>query len=163
MNGDELPVAADLVRVTVDVPGVEPIDLDPDAGLAAEAARAVRRLPPRRGETTGGLARYEVVVDGWRFEATVEPAARAALRERSRRAASRTHAGRHVIHAPIPGRIVHVWVQPGDHVAAGTRLCSLEAMKMENEVLAHQAGIIERVSASEGAKVELGDELVVIG
>ena len=46
---------------------------------------------------------------------------------------------------------------------AGSRLCSLEAMKMDNEVLAHQAGTIERVAVSEGEKVELGDELVVIG
>jgi biotin carboxyl carrier protein len=149
-------------RLRVTVEGSEPrvIELPPDPALSAAAARSVRRLSAGPGAEVGG--RFEVVVDGWRFEVSVEPAARAALRDRVRRTAVRAGAGRHTVRAQIPGRILHVWAAPGQAVEAGARLCSLEAMKMENEVRAPHAGTIERVSIEPGARVEVGDELVVI-
>ena len=160
-----LPPPDSAIRVTVE--GDTPLVLDvvpdpaPADGPAAGALWSVRVLPRSDGQPTGSL-RVEVVVDGWRFEATVEPARRAALRERMQRQAGGPALGRQVVRAPLPGRIVGVWVAVGDRVAAGARLCSLEAMKMENEVLAHRAGTIEQVRVEPGARVEQGDELVVI-
>jgi biotin carboxyl carrier protein len=109
----------------------------------------------------GGLIDLEIVLDGWRFEVSVEPAARAALRERARRGAvvGRAHASL-VVRAPIPGRIAAVRVIEGQAVEAGEALLTLEAMKMENVVRAPRAGTIARVAVGAGQTVELGDALV---
>ncbi len=114
-------------------------------------------------ERSGALA-LEIVVDGWRFDALVEPAGRAALRERARRgaAASRAHAPL-LVRAPIPGRIGAVRVLEGQSVEAGDTLLTLEAMKMENLVRAPRAGTIGRVAVGAGQTVELGDTLVELG
>ena len=155
------PPARDSLRVTIE--GIPPhvADLVPEPALRDEAAAAVRPLPPGRGQSVAAR-RVEVIVDGWRFEATVEPTRHAVLRERVQRHVSGPGGGQQVVRAPLPGRILRVWVATGDQVEPGSRLCSLEAMKMENEVLAHRAGTILRVGVAPGARVELGDELVVI-
>ncbi len=122
----------------------------------------VRAMLPSRTQPPG-TERLEIVVDGWRFEAVVEPARRAMLRDLARREHGTGGEGVQVVRAPLPGRIVRVWVKAGDAVEAGAPLCSLEAMKMENEIRAARAGTIERVGVTAGAHVEHGDELVVIG
>ena len=55
-----------------------------------------------------------------------------------------------------------VAVTPGQAVERGQRLLSVEAMKMENAVIAPWAGTIARIGVVAGQTVELGDELVVI-
>ena len=150
-------------------PGLEdPPDPSPmpddavDASARASAGRPlVRAMPPSRNQPPG-TERLEIVVDGWRFEAVVESARRAVLRDLARRERGAGGEGPQVVQAPLPGRIVRVWVTAGDAVEAGAPLCSLEAMKMENEIRAARAGTIERVSVTAGAHVEHGDELVVI-
>ncbi|MCH7939400.1 MAG: acetyl-CoA carboxylase biotin carboxyl carrier protein subunit, partial [Candidatus Marinimicrobia bacterium] len=64
------------------------------------------------------------------------------------------------ITAPIPGLISEVSVKEGDTVAAGDRLLILEAMKMENEIRAPQAGIVLAVHVALGQAVEQGALLV---
>jgi biotin carboxyl carrier protein len=112
------------------------------------------------GDGSGSIA-LELVIDGWRFEATVELAARAQLRERARRGAGsdRTQAA-YLVRAPIPGRIGSVQVVAGQAVQGGETLLTLEAMKMENVVRAPRAGTIGRVAVGAGQTVELGDVLV---
>jgi len=66
------------------------------------------------------------------------------------------------ITAPMPGRVVHVLVEPGQEVAAGEGLIVVEAMKMQNEMKAPRAGRVASVRAEEGATVSAGDILVVI-
>jgi biotin carboxyl carrier protein len=133
------------------------------AGAATGRVPPLVALPPAAEDRGAGRRRYEVVVDGWRFEVAVEPAARAALRDRARRAGEeRAPSPRQLVRAQIPGRVVAVFVSPGDRVEAGERLLSLEAMKMENEIRAPRAGTIERVGVTPGGRVEVGDELVVI-
>jgi len=51
-------------------------------------------------------------------------------------------------------------VAPGDAVAAGARLATLEAMKMEHAALAPRAGIVAEVMVDPGAQVEAGAPLV---
>ena len=70
--------------------------------------------------------------------------------------------GRAVVKAQIPGRIVRLWVAPGETVEKGQRLLAIEAMKMENEIRAPRGGTVASVAAVIGRAVELGDELVVI-
>ena len=65
--------------------------------------------------------------------------------------------------APMPGKIVKVLVAPGDEVAHRQGVIVVEAMKMENELRAGRAGIVREVLVVEGASVEAGAPLVVIG
>ena len=67
------------------------------------------------------------------------------------------------VNAPMPGTILKVNVQNGQAVKSGTVLCVLEAMKMENEILAPKDGTITQVLVSKGASVDTGAPLVVIG
>lgn len=67
------------------------------------------------------------------------------------------------INAPLPGTILDVKVSVGATVKSGDVLCILEAMKMENEIVASQDGTIASVSATKGSSVNTGDLLFVIG
>lgn len=60
------------------------------------------------------------------------------------------------IHAPMPGLVLRVAVEPGQEVAAGDTLLVLEAMKMENAIKAPAAGIVTSVEVSNGQAVEKG-------
>ena len=64
------------------------------------------------------------------------------------------------IRAQIPGRVVEVSVKEGDRVAAGALLLVLEAMKMQNEIRASRAGIVDRVMVCAGQTVE-GEALML--
>ena len=67
------------------------------------------------------------------------------------------------VNAPMPGTILKVNVTQGQAVKAGEVLCILEAMKMENEIMAPKAGTVTQVVVSKGSKVDTGAPLVVIG
>ena len=63
----------------------------------------------------------------------------------------------------MPGKVVKVLVAPGDEVVLRQGLVVVEAMKMENELRAGRAGVVREVLVVEGASVEAGAPLVVIG
>ena len=67
------------------------------------------------------------------------------------------------VNAPMPGTILKVNVQNGQAVKEGDVLVVLEAMKMENEILAPKNGTITQVLVSKGSSVDTGAPLVVIG
>ena len=67
------------------------------------------------------------------------------------------------VNAPMPGNILRVNVKAGDAVKSGTVLCVLEAMKMENEIMAPKDGTVTQVLVSKGSTVDTGAPLVVIG
>ncbi len=62
--------------------------------------------------------------------------------------------------SPMPGTILDVKVKEGDEVKKGQVLMILEAMKMENEILAAEDGKIKNVYVQKGASVNTGDPLV---
>jgi biotin carboxyl carrier protein len=66
------------------------------------------------------------------------------------------------IHAPMPALVVRVEVQVGDQVRSGQGLLILEAMKMENEIKAHQSGRVKEVLVEKGATVEKGQLLMLL-
>ena len=68
-----------------------------------------------------------------------------------------------VVASPMPGTILDIKVKVGDTVANGAVLVILEAMKMENEIMAPVAGTVQSISVTKGASVNSGDVLVVIG
>ena len=66
------------------------------------------------------------------------------------------------VNAPMPGNILRIDVKEGDKVKAGQTLLILEAMKMENEILAPRDGTVAQVVTSKGAVVETGAPLIVL-
>lgn len=64
------------------------------------------------------------------------------------------------IHAPMPGLVLSVAVDPGQQVEAGTGLLVLEAMKMENEIRADRGGVVKAVHVAPGDAVGKNDLLI---
>ena len=70
--------------------------------------------------------------------------------------------GAQTLECPMPGTILDIKVKPGDVVKEGQVLLILEAMKMENEIIAPGAGTIETVQVTKGSSVNAGDILLSI-
>src|SRR5262249_8107884 len=62
--------------------------------------------------------------------------------------------------APMPGLVVNVLVAPGEQVAAGQKLFTMEAMKMETTTYAERAGRVAEVLVKPGTQVQAGDLLL---
>ena len=62
--------------------------------------------------------------------------------------------------SPMPGTILSVLKKVGDKVTEGEAVCVLEAMKMENEIVAPQDGTVASVNCAKGDVVNVGDVLV---
>lgn len=67
------------------------------------------------------------------------------------------------IKSPMPGKVVKVLVQKGQHVEKGQTMVVLSAMKMESEYKAGCNGIVSKVAVKEGDTVEGNQLMVVIG
>jgi acetyl-CoA/propionyl-CoA carboxylase biotin carboxyl carrier protein len=117
---------------------------------------------------------YTVEVSGKRFEVVVHgeaiavaapangtPAAKAALR-RERKASSGGGGGGDTLASPLQGNVWKVLVEQGADVEEGALICIIEAMKMENEIVAHKAGKVAELPIKEGGSVTAGDTLAVI-
>lgn len=113
-----------------------------------------------------------LIVDGRPYEVAIDPALRwikaydgmhqVDVHDRQAAVARPVSAdGR--VKAPIPGLITQVLVQSGDSVEAGQPIIMLEAMKMENEILAPRAGKVLKLNALVGKSVTLNEELIEIG
>lgn len=66
------------------------------------------------------------------------------------------------VNAPMPGNILRLEVDEGDIVDAGDTLLILEAMKMENEIVAPESGKVS-FKVEKGATVDTGDLLAILG
>ena len=62
--------------------------------------------------------------------------------------------------SPMPGLLVDVAVQPGQKVLAGEKLAVIEAMKMENILVAQQDGVVAKVSANKGESLAV-DQIIL--
>jgi acetyl-CoA/propionyl-CoA carboxylase biotin carboxyl carrier protein len=70
--------------------------------------------------------------------------------------------GTDAVSTPMQGTVLRVLVQAGQAVSAGEVLCIVEAMKMENEVVAHRAGTVSELNVSEGQTVQANEVIAVI-
>lgn len=66
------------------------------------------------------------------------------------------------IKSPLPGTILSIAVSKGQSVKRGEKLLVLEAMKMENDILAEKDGTVAKVLVDRGATVQEGQTLIVL-
>ncbi len=104
---------------------------------------------------------YRVKVNDSIVEVEVEEAKIKSLR-RAERISISEDVGEKVVKAMLPGNITKILVSEGDSVKAGDTLLILEAMKMENEIVAPATGKVKEVKVNEGQRVETGDILVIL-
>ncbi|MDR2899035.1 MAG: biotin/lipoyl-binding protein [Clostridiales bacterium] len=67
------------------------------------------------------------------------------------------------VDAPMPGTVVKYAVNVGDTVSQHQVVAILEAMKMENEIVAPVSGTVKAINIQTGASVNSGDVLMIIG
>ncbi|HEX8123265.1 MAG TPA: acetyl-CoA carboxylase biotin carboxylase subunit [Solirubrobacteraceae bacterium] len=112
--------------------------------------------------------RFDVKVIGPPFEggAVAAPAAGAAAARprpsRGERKAGGGGGGGDALESPLQGNVWKVLVAQGQKVEEGQIVTIIEAMKMENEITAHKAGVIKELPIKEGGSVAAGDTLAVI-
>ena len=64
------------------------------------------------------------------------------------------------IKSPLPGSVAKIKVAEGQAVKAGDILLTIEAMKMENEVMAPASGTVKKIYVTEGTAVQQGEALI---
>lgn len=124
------------------------------------------------------MKNYTITVNGTPYNVTVEdangsaapvaaapapsvaPASAPAPAPAAAPAAAPVAAGSVSVDAPMPGNILDIKVSNGASVKAGDVLLILEAMKMENEIVAPQDGTVASVNVNKGDTVEAGQTLV---
>lgn len=106
-------------------------------------------------ELPGGVT--EVIVNGQRIPVSVHD--KKHLRGKT---GSEAAGGKATLTAPMPGKVVRVMCAAGDEVTAQQGLLVIEAMKMQNEVLAPKAGKLAELRVSEGQTVNAGEVLAVV-
>jgi len=70
--------------------------------------------------------------------------------------------GVELISSPLPGSVIEIKAVVGQSVKRGQALVLIEAMKMENEILAPRDGVVREVFTSKGASVETGVPLLTL-
>jgi acetyl-CoA/propionyl-CoA carboxylase biotin carboxyl carrier protein len=139
------------------------------AASLAEADGSPGAPPAAAAEPEQEARTVTAEVDGKRFEVTVlvpEHPGRTRLRARRAELAERqrtAHGVADVVASPMQGTVLRIGVAAGDEVAPGDVLVVVEAMKMENEVVAHHPGTVEAVEVEPGDQVANGQPLVRLG
>jgi acetyl-CoA/propionyl-CoA carboxylase, biotin carboxylase, biotin carboxyl carrier protein len=139
---------------------------DSAPALADSATDAEERVEQSYTVEVSGR-RFDVKVAGPPFAgaATSAPAGNGAVGASKPRRGERKSAaagGPDTLPSPLQGNMWKVLVKQGDTVAEGQLLCIIEAMKMENEITAHKAGVIVELPISEGAPIAAGAPIATI-
>lgn len=123
------------------------------------------------------MKNYTITVNGTPYNVTVEegtssapapvaaapaPAAASAPAPQPKAAPAPQSAGGISVDAPMPGNILDVKTSVGASVKAGEVLVILEAMKMENEIVAPQDGTVASVNVNKGDTVDAGQTIVTL-
>ncbi|MCX6388783.1 MAG: acetyl-CoA carboxylase biotin carboxylase subunit [Solirubrobacterales bacterium] len=107
--------------------------------------------------------RFNVKVVGPAFGGGGGAAAPAAKKvTRAKRAGGGSGGGGDALQSPIQGTVFKVLAEVGQTVEEGALICIVEAMKMENEITAHKAGVVKEISVEVGGAVGSGDTIAVI-
>ena len=109
------------------------------------------------------MKNYIVTVNGVSYEVSVEEVGEGQAAAPAKKAKASGAAGSVKVSAPMPGKIIAVKKDAGAAVKKGEVILVLEAMKMENEILAPKACTVKQVLVSKGSTVDTGATLVVLG
>jgi acetyl-CoA/propionyl-CoA carboxylase, biotin carboxylase, biotin carboxyl carrier protein len=124
------------------------------------------RPDPAPGRPRIAVRRFEIELNDKRFSVVANEELETNVRARKPEPpATGGHIGTsasEVLSAPMQGTIVQLLVEVGDEVSAGKVICVLEAMKMENSILAHVDGRVDEVLVEAGQSVEAGAVIAVI-
>jgi biotin carboxyl carrier protein len=160
------------VEVEVGADGERRVFVDGRAFEVADAGGHALRVSPTQGPEHGAGPRQievtlagdprpsEAWVTGERVRVVVQTEQEARLARALGKSAA--GAGSGSLTAPMPGRVVKILVSEGEIVAHGAPAIIVEAMKMENELHAPTAGVVQRVAVREGDTVDAGQVLLEI-
>jgi acetyl-CoA/propionyl-CoA carboxylase, biotin carboxylase, biotin carboxyl carrier protein len=158
-------------------------DLIEDRSWLKELAFPKEEKPGAEGEEAAETVQqsYTVEVSGKRFDVKVigapiaagalngaapplegTPATRRAPRRSERSGGGGGGGGGDTLSSPLQGTVLKVAVERGAVVEEGALVAVIEAMKMENEITAHKAGVVSELPIAVGASVATGDTLAVI-
>jgi acetyl-CoA/propionyl-CoA carboxylase biotin carboxyl carrier protein len=127
---------------------LSPIATSPREGAVRIDGRGMRYLVVR----SSGRIRIAVGGECHEFDLTGEAASRGGARATAHPETR----------SPMPGKVLQVTAAPGSRVKPGDPLLVLEAMKMENVLVAEVSGVIAEVHVREGDMVEPGKLLVLV-
>jgi acetyl-CoA/propionyl-CoA carboxylase biotin carboxyl carrier protein len=140
------------------------------AGAASDGEAAPEAVEQTYTVEVSGK-RFDVKVIGPPLAGAVNGAAQAAVEaaaggrrppRRSERAQAGGGGGGDTLSSPLQGTVLKVAVEQGAEVQEGALVAVIEAMKMENEITAHKAGVVSELPIAVGASVATGDTLAVI-
>jgi acetyl-CoA/propionyl-CoA carboxylase, biotin carboxylase, biotin carboxyl carrier protein len=137
------------------------------AERAEQLSHATTTVPAASDGSPLRERRVHAEVEGRRYELKLlvpEPPHAELARRRGERARGR---GRHgaakdAVVSPMQGTVLAVEVAEGDEVEPGQVICVVEAMKMENEITAHRAGLVAELSVEAGQPVKTGQVICVV-
>ncbi|MEA2461338.1 MAG: acetyl-CoA carboxylase, biotin carboxylase subunit [Actinomycetota bacterium] len=121
---------------------------------------------PKPGDPVTASREFAVEVNGKRMKVKVrehlDEVVRPTKPKPPKKAGAIGGGGGEALTAPMQGTIVKVLVEKGQDVEAGATVVVLEAMKMENAILAHAPGKVEELNVKAGQSVEAGTVLALI-
>ena len=158
-----MQVAGRIFRIELDERGLrvdgEPLDIE--LSPASEAGIRVARIGHRRLRVVAhreGEERWRIRIGRAHHDVHVRGAGGRAVE--GARTGGIGQDGHRVLRAPMPGLVVRIGVSPGDIVEPGSGLVTLDAMKMENELVAKSRVRVAGVLVAAGDPVEKGQLLV---
>jgi biotin carboxyl carrier protein len=104
---------------------------------------------------------WEVLIRGELYSVKVQD--ERAYRLAKARGTTLAYMGEATVKSPMPGVIVSIPVEVGQHIQSGEKVIILESMKMENELRSPRNGTVKAVHVAPGATVEKDQVLVIIG
>lgn len=145
-----------------DPSGLVRLQVVSEAGTAERVGRVIGNVAQIDGRMLKLEALSDVVRLGNRHQ-RLECSVSDRPKVRAAQSAAETRSRHRVLSAPLPGQVAAVLVRPGDRVRAGQRLVVIEAMKMQNPILAERDGSVLQVFVSPGDTVQVGARLVDVG
>ena len=171
---DGIPTVVPFHKLVVDDPAFAPSNPEEPfkvhtRWIETEFSGAIDPAPlPSATDEVEDREAVVVEIDGRKVEVSLPASLRAPRVKTPQRRKRRTGttrggaSGGHAVSAPMQGTIVKIAVEEGETVADGDLILVLEAMKMEQPILAHRSGIVTHLDAEIGATVSAGAELCAI-
>jgi pyruvate carboxylase subunit B len=128
-----------------------------------EAIQPIKAPADMEGSEAAAASEFSVDVDGEVFNVKISAVAGKTIEvEKPRKTAAGGQPALGAVPAPMSGMVLSIKVKVGDKVKEGDLLALIEAMKMQNEVHAHQAGTVKEIRSYESEVVSAGDIIMVL-